>query len=374
MGSPLTRVLLQTFARGFYKAHSGLLLFFFGTVLLSCFYVSVLNETHIPPDERILYALMIPLTFTTTPIFAILAFVIWLVYTIKSWQYVFGELSMIGNEFLRYSSTSMKRVSQYESWLILQLWISIPFIAFSIFAVIVGVVFGQYLIPLITLIYIVALALVSALIYVSFVNRLLDTSKVSWISRVIARWHKPLITIPIYQLFHDIPVSYIVAKSLSVFAIAMAFYNMDASTGDDNRWVSLVVLTLAVIHCIIAYQSYALETHALPFVRNFPYSKTRLFAMQLVFNVFLVFPEIVWISATFSFLESIQSIMLLISLITFYRSILYATGENMNVFIRLVFFSYMLVFIVLLFNITWVVTLVIFGTAVVLFFRNYYRS
>src|SRR3990170_2588131 len=134
MVSSLTTVLIKIFVKGFYRVHSGIFLFFFVTVLMYFFFVEVLNQTHLPPDQIILYNLMLVLTLISSPVMVALVFIVWLGFTIKSWNYITGQMLIPNNQFLFYSSTSFSKVNQFKSWFIAQLTISLPIVGYGLFS------------------------------------------------------------------------------------------------------------------------------------------------------------------------------------------------------------------------------------------------
>src|SRR5690606_21267979 len=131
-------VLIKIFVRGFYRVHSGVFLFFFVTVLMYFFFIEVLNQTHLPPDQIVLYNLILVLTFISSPGMVALVFVVWFGLTVKSWNYVMGQMLIPSNQFLFYSSTSINKVNQFKSWFLTQLTISLPMVGYGIFSFIIG--------------------------------------------------------------------------------------------------------------------------------------------------------------------------------------------------------------------------------------------
>lgn len=98
MFSPLTMVLKKIFVSGFYRMHSGLLIFLFITFISYCFFIKTLG--HVPPEIVTYWNLIITLTIVTNPLMMVIFFIACLIYAFKSWQYVANQLREVSNEFL----------------------------------------------------------------------------------------------------------------------------------------------------------------------------------------------------------------------------------------------------------------------------------
>ncbi|MEO6685442.1 MAG: hypothetical protein ABIN24_05730, partial [Dyadobacter sp.] len=144
----MTKILIKTFAAGFYKVHAGLLLTLFVTLFINFFFTNVLNQTHLNQEQILLNNLKLVLTSVSNPVATGMLFLIWLGYTVKSCQYVAAQLTLNQHQFLFYSSNAMSLGKQFQTWFILQSVISIPILVLGLFAICVGFVFDYFLIPL----------------------------------------------------------------------------------------------------------------------------------------------------------------------------------------------------------------------------------
>jgi hypothetical protein len=151
---PLTRILLKLFASGFYRVHAGLLAFLFSTVICYCIFIIPLNETHLEPAQRITERLIFTLSLLSSPVMMIVVFIVWFIYTFKSWQYIRQQLYLESNLFIFYSVTSFSRQKQFQSWVVVQTAILLPALAYALLTLIVGITFGYPLAPFIVLGYI----------------------------------------------------------------------------------------------------------------------------------------------------------------------------------------------------------------------------
>jgi hypothetical protein len=168
MTRSLTQLLIKTFSRGFFRVHSGMLLFLFVAVFSYCFFI--LTAGTITPDKALVFNIIFLLSFASAPIMMILVFIVWLIYTVKSWQYVAAQLRMDQYQFLFYSSTSLSKRKQFKSWFFAQLFISIPLIVYGLFSVVAGAIYGHYLIPVLIVIYLLFLNGISAFLYLQLMT------------------------------------------------------------------------------------------------------------------------------------------------------------------------------------------------------------
>src|SRR5688572_23346782 len=105
--NPLTSVLIKIFVKGFYRAHSGFFLFFFVSVIIYCFFIEVLNKTHLPAADIVPNHLIIVLSIITSPHVLIFVSFLWLAYSVKTWQYIKLEFGQASNQFLHYSINAL---------------------------------------------------------------------------------------------------------------------------------------------------------------------------------------------------------------------------------------------------------------------------
>ncbi len=87
MGWPVTNTLVKIFSKGFYKEHSGFLLFLLVVIFGHLFWIKPLGG-HLSPEESIYHHLIMLISFASNPLMTIFFFILWLLYSIKSWRYV----------------------------------------------------------------------------------------------------------------------------------------------------------------------------------------------------------------------------------------------------------------------------------------------
>lgn len=372
MFSSLTTVLIKIFVKGFYRVHSGIFLFFFVTVLMYFFFIEVLNQTHLPPDQIVLYNLMLVLTLISSPVMVALVFIVWLGFTVRSWNYITGQMIMPSNQFLFYSSTSLSKVNQFKSWFIAQLTISLPIIAYGLFSFVIGIIFDYYIIPVVILSYVLLLSAVSALIYVRHANKPINLNSKSILSRIVGNWSKPFFSLFLYHVFDKLKVTLIVTKLLSYGIIIGSFYLL-ADVNDNLRVAGIVILGIVTAHAILIYQSYRFEESYLSFSRNFPYSRAKIYSNWTVTFLLLTLPENIWILSTFDPEISFALVIFNLGTGMLFRNLLYIVTLDMRKFIYWVFFIFNLFFMIILLKLFWLLVPLNIIISIIIFDRTYYR-
>ncbi|MEQ9442631.1 MAG: hypothetical protein RIG62_26560 [Cyclobacteriaceae bacterium] len=372
MLSPLTIVLIKTLGRGFYRAHSGLLLSLFVTFVIYCLFINVLNETHIPADQRIYYNLIFVLAFVSSPLVSLLVFALWLVYTIKCWSHILEALSAPEHLFLFYSSTSLRKFSQLRSWGMLQLYISLPIVGYGLFSVVIGLVFHHNILPLFILIYLCLLTLLSAIIYGWAVNRRMDQHGQSWLLRLMRAWRKPFFSLFLYHIIDQLKLSCIITKVVSLIIILGGRY-LFAEQHQDMRLAGFLVLGVSVAHSVLIYEYHRFEHLYMRFARNLPYGRLRLFFYSIGLYSLLLLPEIIWLLATHHLATAMVLGGFMLSFTLLFHSLLYAMALHIRKYLRVVFSLFILTFLMIMYHLLWLLTPVCFLAAVVLFYRNYYQ-
>ena len=373
MYTPLTKVLIKIFAKGFYKVHSGFLLFLFVTCILYCFYTPVLNETHLTKDQRLLSNLSLTLTLISSPVTMVLAFILWLLYTVKSWKYVAAQFSLETNHFLHYSITSATRINQFKSWFIVQLIITLPIIIIGIFSLVIGIIFDFYIIPSIILLYIALLATISALIYVRICNQPINTNKQSWLLKIFKNIRKPFSSLFLFHIIIKHKVALLITKSLSWLILICGIY-LFKENYTDFRIAGLVILLVTMAHTILIFQSYEFETVFLSFLRNLPYRRSKLYLNFITAWIILTIPENIWLFINYQPVAASGLLLFSVSLSTIFHCILYRYGLDMKTFIPKIFYIFLLMFILILFHLFWGLVILNFLVSFIIFNFSYYRQ
>ena len=346
MKKPVIRVLLKVVASGFYQEHTGLLLALFILIFCNFFYTSVLNQTHLTQEQITLNALKLVLTTVSEPLGVVFLLSLFLLYSVKCGQYVARRVKQVDVQFLAYSITALSWGRQLQSWLVVQLVMSMPIIGLGLFAMLIGFTFGHWLIPLLIPIYLVGLIGSGAGYYTYLLNRTTiesaKTDRIGWLSH----WPKPFFSLFLYDLVATKRISYIITKVASLLSIGVLF-SVFPDSHSDVRLVGLISLCVALTHCILIYQSSEFEAFYLRFARNFPYPRWQLYAQQVALLSVLLLPEGVWLMVAGGLKRGFTGALMIVSISLLFRTLLYRLGQRMDTYLRIVFglFTFFLVLI-----------------------------
>jgi len=370
MSGSLTRVLLKIFAYRFYREQSGLLLFLFVTIISYCFFINTAGVYQM--EESTFYHLMLMMTFIITPVMMLLVFACWLIYTIKSWQYVAAQLQLENNQFLFYGITSFSKARQFKSWFCVQLMISLPFLGYWLFATVLGFIYHANLIPAITLVYILLLASISAWLYVYLVNRINKTRKSALLIRMSSKLSKPFSSLFMYHLFDRYKLIYLLTKIASLLVMTGILY-IFADFKQDLRVPYLIMLSIVTLHSVLIFQEHRFKETYLSFARNLPYNRSRLFFNFSFIYFLLILPECIWCLSKFPLPEALEMLFFGLSTTLLFRSILHLMGLRMYRYLLWVFGWFMLSFYIIMFDLPRLAFSASLLISYLLFYRYYYK-
>jgi len=360
--SPLANVLLNVFANGFYPAHAGML----GFGLFVMFGM-------VEPGQLLNYHKTLMLAFIGSPLMMLIVFLGWLLYTVKCWHYVAGQVFALHQQFLFYSSSSYQNPKQFNSWFILHAALGMPFIIYGVIAVGVGVKHHFYLGSLVILVYLLLLIAISALFYMRLVNKLIDGSSQSLLLKLTKTWKKPYFSLYVYHVFDKLKVKYLITKGIS-YLIIIGVFLMFADVSHDIRVAGIALLALAVGHAVLIFDERQFEETFLIFSRGLPYSRLKLFASFLAVYAILLLPEAVWLFVRFSPVMALGLFAFGLSLTLLFDSLLYKFGLNMEKYMTWVLGLFMVLFWVVMFKLIWPLVILNLLFAYFTFYRNYYKE
>ena len=374
MPQPLSNILVKVFARGFFKVNSGLLIFMFVILVSYCFFINTLGDVKLlPPGKELYYQFFILINFVNSPAMMLLFFVCWFIYTIKSWQYVAGQLRIAHHQFLYYSILSAGRKAQFKSWFYMQFVISLPFVFYAVLASVIGLVFHHYLTVGVIVLFTVLLIAVSTLNYLKQINSLVREKRQSTLLNLGQSWGKPFFSLFIYQIFDKLKLAFVLSKLLSYMVIISVMFSF-ADVRTDNRVAAFAILGVVMAHSILIYQQHRFGLVYLLITRNFPYSLSGLYLQYVLTYLLLLLPECIWFFAGFNLFTAIGLLFLLLSIVMVFHCVLYRIGLAMNVYLPWLLGMFFAISLAILFGWVWVLVPVCFGISLMLFYGNYYRE
>jgi hypothetical protein len=357
---PLTNILLKVFARGFYRAHAGFLLF-----------VMLVMVGAIPPERLWEYEKTLMLAFVTGPVMMMVVFAVWFIYAVKATVYVSGQLSVISQQFLFYSSNSLSRKKQFVSWFWMQFVVLLPLIAYGLIAVAVGLICGYYAAALSIAFYLLLLTGAGAAIYLKRVNSLAEGSKQSVLLKFSSKWRKPFFSLFVYHVFDKLKLTYIVTKTLSWLIITGVFY-LFQDVRNDPRLAGIAVLSIIMAHSNIIYQEHKFENDWLAFARNMPFSRARRFFNHVFVYFILLLPEISWLFLRFNPAVACELLFAGLSVALLFHCLLYRLGLNMDKYLQWLLGLFAVVFWLIMYNLLLLLIPLNLALAYLMFYRKYY--
>ncbi|WP_139255284.1 hypothetical protein [Hymenobacter psychrophilus] len=332
----MTRPLIKIFASGFYRENTGLLLTLFILIFINFFYTNVLNQTHLTHEELIQNALKLVISSVSEPLGVILLLSVFFIYSLKSWQYVGKRLGNMDVQFLFYSINSAPWNRQLQSWFVTQFIISIPILIIGLYAVIVGVVFGYWLTPFLIIIYLTGIITYGAYHYTTSVSKVLaesfETGNITW----LGNWHKPLFSLFLYEIVARKRFAYLVTKLVS-FAGVVLLFSVFNELHTDVRIFGVIALWVALSHVILLYQENKFDMQFMRFARNFPQRQYRLHIQKMILWIIVLLPELLWFLVVGGLNNGLTGILLTMSLLLLFGTVLKIIGQRMYYYLRLTF-------------------------------------
>ncbi len=368
----LTQILYKIFVKGFYKVHSGQLLFLFGTILTYLFYIQVLSDDHITTQETIFYNLSFILTIISSPVLSVLMMVVFLIFTLKSYNYISAQIFQPSNFFLFYSANSLSKSKQLKSWFISQLLISFPIILYVIFSIIVGIVYGYYLLPMLFLCFVLAVSLLCAFLYTHHINTPIKAYNSGFVIKFAKNWNKNLLTIPILHILDKHQITFFITK---LIAISLPF-GLIQILPDINQYAlgALIALIMAITNAILIFDIYRFERQYLSFILNFPAKRSQTYIQWILTFIFLTLPEIIALKYFLNWTVFLNSLFVFVSLFALLKSLLLMISLNMKSFLYKLFGLIFISVLLIQFGVSLFLGYVYFLLSSVIFYKKYYRQ
>jgi hypothetical protein len=368
MKQPLTRVLLKVVARGFYQEHTGWLITLFLVVFVNFFWTRVPNQNHLTEAQILENGFRLVIMSVSEHIGVAALLGICLAYSLKSGHYVTGRLRSPDVQFLAYSSNALPQSRQLVYWSVVQLVILLPVVLLCLYAMVIGLIFHHWLVPMLLPGYLMLLTVAGAGYYTRLLNDTVvkpdQLAGLPW-----ARyWPKPLFSLFLYEIMARKRITWLITKAGSAASIGLLLLAF-ADARIDARLAGLIALCCAFGHAILVFQASEFELLYLPLMRNLPYSWGQRYGQQMLLYGVLLLPELVWLLAANSWRAGLPAAALLLGVTLLLRAILYRTGQNMTTYLRLVVGLFLGLLLANLFGLTGLLALGSILTAGVLHYR-----
>jgi len=361
MLKPLTNILLKVFANSFYKAHAAIFLFLL--------YVIVAPG---PPASIIGFHKSVMLYFVSKPLIMLIVFGMLLLYTFKCWHFIAGKIYEVHQQFLFYSINSYTKPQQLIGWIILQAVVSLPILTYMLFSVIVAISNQYFFSALIIIVYLLGLLVLSSLFYAWLIHKQIDENKSSGILKLTKGFKKPLFTLYVYHVFDSVKIKYLIIKFLS-YLIIIGVFLLFADVKTDIRVAGIAMLAIATAHSMLILEGRQFEATFLIFTKTLPITRLKLFISQIGTYSILLVPELIWLLFNVTLIEALGLYIFCLSIILLFANSLYLIGLDQEKYMKTVFFTFVVAFMIILFKLMFILTLMNLCLAYLVLYFNYYK-
>ena len=210
-----------------------------------------------------------------------------------------------------------------------------PMVGLCLYAIVVGFIFRHWLVPVLLPAYLLLLTLAGAGYYTRLLNNTVGKPDrpigLTW----ARNWPKPFFSLFLYEIIAKKRLTYLLTKLASGASIALLLLAFPDSHA-DGRLAGMLALCCAVGHSVLVFQAGEFELFYLPFARNLPYGRGQVYSQQMLLYGVLLLPELGWLLVSNRLSTGLPAACLLLSVTLLLRTLLYWTGQRMNIFLRLV--------------------------------------
>jgi hypothetical protein len=363
--------LRKIFVDGFYRTHAGMLVFLFVILISYCLFINTLGTVR--PDQIDFWQFFFTISLVSNPLIMTFYFIGSSLYAYKSLKYVLNQLALPQHEFLYYSFTASTKKRQFRAWCAVQTSIFVPVLCYTLYAIVIGVVFGFYLISIGILFFQVLLIMASAYICLKESNRLIEANKPDWLIRISRKWNKPVFLLYTFQVFNQSKLAYVLTKLLSWVLISSVFV-VFTDLKDNQSLLLLITSCIVVAHVVLIYQEKIFNDRYLSFLPNFPFTKRKVFFSFCLNYLVLLLPELCWVFTSFGILSSLGLIAFAFSAILLFRSLLLLNAIQVKGFLIRIFCLFFLFYIFIMFGLGLTLIPLNIIAAWMLFNRNYLNN
>lgn len=368
MKNSLTRVLLKVVANGFYQEHTSWLISLFLLVFINFFWTRVPDPAHITHEQLLENGFRLVIMSVSEPIGIATLLSVCFGYSLKSWHYVAGRLKSADVQFLAYSSNALGWRQQVASWSVVQGVILLPVGVLCLYAMVIGVFFHHWVVPLLLPGYLLGLTVIGAAYYTQLLNdTVVKPDKFAGLTWA-RHWPKPLFSLFLYEIIARKRITYFITKGASAASIALLLLAFSDSR-TDVRLAGMIGLCCAIGHTVLVFQAGEFELFYLPLMRNLPYGRVQVYGQQVMLYGVLLLPELGWLLMTNQLSTGLIAAGFLLSVTLLLRTLLYWVGQNMTTYLRIVVGLFLFLLLANLFGLTGLLALCSALTAGILLYK-----
>jgi len=345
---PLSNIALRKiFVDGFYQTHAGMLVFVFVMFISYCLFINTLGT--VMPDQIDFWQFFFTISLVSNPLIMAFYFIASTLYAYKSLKYILNQLILPQQEFLYYSFTAFSKKQQFLYWCMVLAYIFIPIWCYTLYAIIIGGIFGYYLISIGILLFQLLLIIAAAYIMLEQSNRLIEANKPDWVILISKKWNKPVFLLYVFKVFNRSKLAYLLTKLLSWVLISSVFM-LFSDIEDNTRLLMLITSCIVLAHVVLIYQERIFNDRYLSFLPNFPFSESKVFFSFCLNYLILLLSEICWMTTRFGLITSLSLAAFAFSAILLFRSLLLLNGIQVKGFLIVFFCLFFLFYVFIMFG------------------------
>lgn len=360
-----TTILQKIFTRQFYIQNAGFFLVLFYLLF------GIVNSGNL-----LLYHQSLMLGFLSNTGFLLLVLLLWSLYGLKCVGFVLKTLQKQGYEFLYPTMGSMEKKSRLKEWFIIHTAIYLPLLVYAGVSVVVAVKYQYYFSAVVVVVYNLFMCIWPLALYekkLSHPDTLFFTGHLQrWINR---HFVKPPVLYFIYELLTQFPRRILSTKLFSAGILWITFFLMREGEYFDLRGLQLGVMVSVLLHLPLLTHHRAFDDTWLNFMENLPISTFRHYTRLIGVYIILFFPEMVMITVNAytktTPVELLTVFCMALSLLIFFRTLLYFPKMNNEVHVRYVLLTCFVVLFGILGKYEWPAIILLQTAAAIIFFKKY---
>ncbi len=332
-------VLFKTLVAQFYRKNAG---FFFVLLALAA---------GVMRDQEHYYLMMAALHS-----YALLGYMtlLWSLYLLKTLSFTFQSLAEKPNQFL-YELRLYPAQQRVAGLAVVHGLQFLPVILYAGIMITLGLIHQRWAHVLLCILFL----LLAMAVAVSVCDRRLHfPGKENWLLRLTTamsgRFRKPRFSLFLFKIVHSHKVLFLLTKLTTCFLIILAakLYRMG---GYDERLPGVVLAVVGLAEVVLVYYFHHFENVSLSFQKNLPFSlPARLLSFTLTLALLLLPEAAVLVRhcyAFFSPLWLLSGIGFMLSIALLLYSCLYIKALVIEIFIRRVFFGWLIYFLAVMFGV-----------------------
>jgi len=346
---PINKVLIRIIVTEFYKQNLGLFLFVFFVMF-----------GMVEGSQLIYYHLSLITGVIQSTTFFSLVLALWLIYAIKSVQFVTSQLGKPQYSFL-FVLTSLPKFAQVFAFALVHVLIHTPVLLYAFAIVTVAFDYGQWLIGTEVIVFnlllcgILSLASVHKLNHPNAFSNVIFFKLPRFIKKSLAWFYAAF-------LLNELKVITIVTKLFSYFAV-YGFLQIKVDHY-ENRIALMGLLVGVTAHAVVLFELRKWEDSYLLFLKNLPFSPiTRYLTMVIIFS-FLLLPELfLLITHHVKLIDLIGSLLFSISFLLLLFAMVHHLKMDMDKYIQYLLILFLVSFGMVLFKLYWILILLYLFTS-----------